>query len=176
MFKFSATIIGVVLVFSVDSSAADESSTTYYLGESKMTTPDGRLLRTSVSLVKRVVKPKESKIEEHVLSVDERSAKPFVVTQKVSGSKFTMTEKSDSFGGEGDLIGEPWKWTGWKSVSKIAGGAGTVTSEDKLSEHGLTVKKTFAGPDGKASVKFEKSLKPVSAKMYEISVLAADGG
>jgi hypothetical protein len=99
--------------------------TSYFLGESKMTTPDGKPVRTSLVLAKRVVNQAASRIEEHVLSVNEKDSKAFVVVQEVKGKKFTLTERSGSFSGEGELVGETWKWKGWSSVTKIAGGAGT---------------------------------------------------
>ena len=160
----------VVLVGGRSSAAAEpmEVETSYYLGESKMTTPDGKLIRTSLSLVKRVVNKKESRIEEHVLSVGEKESKAFVVTMDVKGSKFTMSEKSGSFTGDGELMGEAWRWTEWKSVAKLAGGAGTVTSEDKLTERGLSAKKTFAGADGKVAFRFDEALAPISPKTYQV--------
>ena len=160
----------VVTMAGRSSSAAEptEVETSYYLGESKMTTPDGKLIRTSLSLVKRVVNPKESRIEEHVLSVTEKDSKAFVVTLAVKGSRFTVSEKSAAFTGEGELFGEPWKWKEWKSVTKLAGGAGTVTSEDKLTDRGLSAKKRFAGADGKEALLFEESLVPITQKTYEV--------
>src|SRR5262245_6879787 len=110
----------------------------YFLGESKMFTPAGKHIGTSLSLVKRIVSRAEGRIEEHVLSVrDDGSARSFVVVLVVKGNKFTMSEKSKSFEGEGELIGDPWKWKEWKSVAKLAGGAGKITSEDKLTDQGL---------------------------------------
>jgi hypothetical protein len=150
--------------------AADKPApeTSYYLGESKMCTPDGKVIRTSLSLVKRVVSPAEGRIEEHVLSIGEKEARAFVVIMDVKGAKFTMSERSDAFTGEGELVGDAWKWREWKSTSKLAGGAGTVTSEDKLTDRGLSARKTFAGPDGKTTLVFEESLAPVGQKTYEI--------
>ena len=145
-----------------------EAETTYYLGESKMTTPDGKLIRTSLSLVKRVVNKKDSRIEEHVLSVGEKESKAFVVAMAVKGPKFTVSEKSGAFSGDGELVGEAWKWTEWKSVTKLAGGAGTVTSDDKLTERGVSAKKTFTGADGKVALRFDEALAPISPKTYEI--------
>jgi hypothetical protein len=142
--------------------------TTYFLGESKMSLPDGKHLGTSLSLVKRIVNPAASKIEEHVVSISEKEAKLFVVFMEVKGNKFTMTEKSKAFTGEGDLIGEPWKWKGWKSVSKLANGAGTWTSDDKHTEQGLSVRKTFTVADGTVKLIIEDSLQPITPKTYEL--------
>jgi hypothetical protein len=145
-----------------------ETETSYYLGESKMTTPDGKLIRTSLSLVKRVLNKTAGRIEEHVLSINEKDSKAFVVTLEVKDSKFTVSEQSKSFTGEGELVGEAWKWKEWKSVTKLAGGAGTVTSEDKITDRGLIAKKSFAGADGKVALLFDESLAPISQKSYEV--------
>lgn len=163
-------VAGWVVVAACGLAGADEPAveTRYYLGESKMTTPDGKLVRTSVSLVKRVVSQKDGRIEEHVLSVGEKESKAFVVVLEVTGSKFAVSERSKAFTGEGELTGEAWKWTGWRSVTKLAGGAGTVTSEDKLTDRGLAARKTFAGADGKVALRFEDDLAPIGQKTYEV--------
>ena len=91
----TAWLLGLALIVSgrpMHAAEPMEVETTYFLGESKMATPDGKLIRTSLSLVKRVVNKKESRIEEHVLSVGEMESKAFVVTMDVKGSKFRMSE------------------------------------------------------------------------------------
>jgi len=165
-----ACVLGIAFAASRRSPAAEpvEVETTYYLGESRMSIPDGKLVRTSLSLVKRVVSRKDNRIEEHVLSVDERDSKVFVVTLEVKGSSFIVSERSGAFTGEGELVGEAWKWKEWKSVTKLAGGAGTVTSEDKLTDQGLSGKKAFTGADGKVVLRFEDVLTSISPKTYEI--------
>jgi hypothetical protein len=171
---FSAVLFGGFLTLAAGGPASRDGDkpapeVTYFLGESKMTTPEGRLLRTTLSLVKRVVNQADSRIEEYVLSIDERdAAKAFVVVMEVKGTKYTLTERSNSFTGEGDLVGEAWKWKEWKSVARLAGGAGTVISEDKLTEHGVTAKKSYAGADGKVTLLFEESLGRISPKTYDI--------
>src|SRR6516165_7057704 len=91
-----ACVLGIAFSASRRSPAAEpvEVETTYYLGESRMSIPDGKLVRTSLSLVKRVVSRKDNRIEEHVLSVDERDSKVFVVTLEVKGSSFIVSERS----------------------------------------------------------------------------------
>jgi hypothetical protein len=143
-------------------------TTQYFLGESKMLSPDGKVVRTTISLVKRVLKPSENKIEEHVLSTDEKTpAKAFVVVFAVTGNKFTLTDDSKVFSGGGELKGDAWKWTAWKSTTQLPGGA-TVVSEDKLTDHGMTATKTYSTGDGKPQYLFEEKLDNVSAKTYEI--------
>lgn len=143
--------------------------TEYYLGESKMSLPSGQVVRTTLSLLKRVSDPRKSTIEEHVLSIDGKTPpKIFVVTFAVKGSTFTVSEKSKSFSGKGELIGDPWKWKAWKSETELPEGMGKVVSEDRVEEKGLSGKKTFTGPDGKVRFLFADFLTPISAQTYEI--------
>jgi hypothetical protein len=55
-----------------------------------------------------------------------------------------------------------------KFLLELAGGAGTVTSEAKLTDQGLSGKKTFTGADGKVALRFEDMLTSISPKTYEI--------
>src|SRR5262245_16137691 len=110
----AAVLFGALLCLATLPTARAEdqpgAETSYFFGESKMTTPDGKPFRTSLSLVKRVVNKADNRIEEHVLSINAKDSKAFVVIQEVKGNKFTMTEKSNAFTGEGELVGEAWKW------------------------------------------------------------------
>lgn len=162
----AAALLGIV---DTTTRADAQAEPTYFVGESRMTTPDGKLIQTSLSLVKRLVNPAKSQIEEHVLSVRENGpAKVFVTVLEVKGNAFVVTEKSKAFEGEGELIGDAWNWKAWKSVTRLHGGAGTVTSDDRLIDHGLSAKKTFTAADGKVQVTFEDSLTTISARTYEI--------
>jgi hypothetical protein len=174
MFKTCAAVIfGALLQLATvfpTALAGDQAAveTSYFFGESKMTTPEGKLFRTSLSLVKRVVNRTDSRIEEHVLSITERDTREFVAILEVKGQKFTMTERSKAFSGKGELVGEPWKWKEWKSVAKLAGDTGIVTSEDKVTAQGLAVRKSYAGANGKVIFLFNELLRPISPKTYDI--------
>jgi len=174
MFRFDGMMIAAAALVGIAGATAraDEKlapTVDYFVGESKTTSPDGKPIRTTLSLVKRVVTPADNRIEEEVLSVTANGpARLFVTILEVNGNKYTVTEKSKAFEGEGELIGEPWKWKEWKSVTKLPGGAGTVTSEDKLTDRGMSAKKTFAGADGTIIFKFEDSLTRISPATYDI--------
>lgn len=169
MLKIPIAVLTALLALSAQGRAGAKAAPTveYFVGESRMMTPAAKPVGSSLSLVKRIVNPAENRIEEHVLSVREGAApKTFVAVLEVKGNKFVISESGKAFEGIGVLVGEPWKWTEWKSVTTIAGGAGTVRSEDKVTEHGLTVRKTFAGPDGKVQLKFEETLLRIGAATY----------
>ena len=66
-----------------------------------------------------------------------------------------------------EIAASPRSGQGWDSVTKLAGGAGTVTSNDRVTDQGLFVRKSFAGAGGKEMFRFEVSLKPISPKAYD---------
>jgi len=142
----------------------------YYLGEVKMSSPDGRPYGSSLSLIKRTLKPSENKIVEQVASIDPREpTKEYTTVFDIKGSKFTVKDEEGTFAGEGELIGKAWEWTGWKySVNLLGERKGKLIAEDTVSGNGLVVKKSFSGPDGQVRVLFSEDLKPISKEMYEI--------
>jgi len=162
-------ILGMVALLTA-AGPAPEDETTYFLGESRVTAPDGKYLGSMVELVKRELRPSEGKIYEHVAVIDPRypQSKKFVAVCEVKGTTFAMTEQEKSFTGDGELTGDPWRWTAWRSTSHLASGIGTVESEDTLTEHALIVKKRFVGPDGKVRVHMAETLNRISKEMYDI--------
>lgn len=153
--------------------APPEARTDYFLGTSRVRSAAGRELGAMVSLVKREVKPADGTIVEHVLVIDPRTPanaplKEFVATLKVNGDAFTMTEASGHFTGEGTLDGPEWAWTHWTSSAKLEGDAGTIKSDDTLTEHGLTVKKAFIKPDGTKTVDIDEEYHRIDEAQYQI--------
>ena len=61
-----------------------------------------------------------------------RTAPKSFVVMTVDGSAFTMRETSGAFTGTGSLVGEPWQWTSWSSVSQSPNTSITVESHDEL--------------------------------------------
>lgn len=143
---------------------------TYFLGEVKISSPTGQPYGSTVSLIKRTLTPAENKIVELVLSIEAKGAPlEFTTVFTVKDSKFTVKDEEKTFEGEGELIGKPWNWTGWKYQVNILGPRnGVVKAEDILTETGLTVKKAFYNPDGQLRVNFSEDLKPISKEMYDL--------
>jgi len=145
---------------------------TYYLGESRVMTADGKPLGSLVSLVRREVKPAESKIVETVLMVSSRPGEPikeYVAVFSVAGSTFTVKEQGGAFAGDGDLVGKPWEWTAWNSTSKIPGPyGGTLRSRDRLTERGMAVTKELFGGDGALRIKFAEDYASIEGATYEL--------
>jgi hypothetical protein len=158
------------LIVSAQSVPIVQEKVTYLLGEVKMSSPMGQPYGSSVSLVKRTLKPAENKIIELVASVDAKEpTKEYTTIFEVKGSKFTVKDEEGTFAGEGELIGQPWYWTGWKySVNLLGQRKGQLKAEDTFANNNLTVKKSFSGPDGQVRVIFVEELKPISREMYEL--------
>jgi hypothetical protein len=165
-----ALILAVPLAILARTVGAAQEQVAYFLGEVTLTTPAGQLLGNSLSLIKRILMPAEGKIVEIVASID--PAKPtreFTTIFELTGSRFVMKDAEGTFTGEGDLTGVAWEWTGWKYEVEFTGARrGRLKGEDVLGPGGLTVKKSFATPDGVVRMLFAEDLKPVSKGTYDI--------
>lgn len=150
--------------------AAAAGSTSYYLGEVRMSSPSGQPMGASVSLVQRTLLPAENRVIELVASIDPvRPVREYTTVFDVSGSRFTMKDEEGTFAGEGEFSGPPWEWTGWKYAATMMGQAkGRLQGEDVVSATGLSVKKAFSGADGTVRMQFAEELRPVSKTVYDV--------
>jgi hypothetical protein len=106
--------------------------------------------QTARTIARRTVDPAARQITEDVSHDDggAQGAKSFHVVMAVDGDRFTMTEASGALHGAGTLVGEPWRWTSWRSTSEIPHTGITVTSDDELTDTGMTATKKIVR-DGK---------------------------
>lgn len=120
--------------FAAAALAQAAEKTVYLLGEVKMTSPTGQPFGSTVSLVKRTLKPAENKIVELVASLDPKEpTKEYTTVFDIKGSKFTVKDDEGTFSGEGEMIGKPWEWTGWKyTVNLIGERKGIIKAEDTM--------------------------------------------
>src|SRR5690242_3210919 len=71
-----------------------QEQTIYLLGEVKMSSPSGQPFGSSISLVKRSLKPAENKIVEVVLSLDSKQPpREYTTVFEVKGAKFTVKDE-----------------------------------------------------------------------------------
>jgi len=167
-----STVVGAALLASAlaaaQSTPAEQSSC--FLGEVKTLSPSGQLLSTSLSLVRRVLRPAENRIVEIVETIEPgKPVRELTTTFTVDGSAFTMRDDDATFTGSGRLVGEAWAWTGWSYDVEMTGPRkGRVRGEDALDARGLTARKSFATPDGTVRVLFEETLQPVGKATYDI--------
>ena len=164
-------LLGIALASTAPLVVAAEDQTAYFLGEVRISAPNGQVVGNSLSLVKRTLKPVENRIIEVVASIDlSKPAKEFTTVFEVDGSRFVMKDAEGTFTGSGELTGTAWQWTGWKYEVEFTGGParGRLKGEDVLGAGGLTAKKWFMSPDGVVRAQFAEELSPVSRAVYDI--------
>ena len=124
--------------------AAPVASTACYAGYSSGM---GQRART---IARRTVDPAAHQIIEDRSHDDAgaHGAKSFHVVMTVDGDHFTMTESGGAFSGTGTLVGEPWQWSAWTSVSQIPNAGITIESSDELTSAGMKATKQIK-KDGK---------------------------
>lgn len=86
------------------------AETLYYIGEAVVTKSDGTVTREPY-IVARTSDSAAGTITEAVVSNSGTGFNEVQSVLKVTGSHFTMTVSTGTVTGEGDLTGEPWKWT-----------------------------------------------------------------
>ena len=146
--------------------AADQPKVSFYLVESTMQSPQGQSIGASVSLAKRVVDRAQGRIEESIISL--RGSAPaleIVTVLKLEGRKVRISSPDGGFEGEGELIGEPWEWTGLKFTTKFAKGP-LVEGEDHFSSDGLSAEKRIVGADGRTQVVIKETGRMISEATY----------
>jgi len=135
---------------------------TCYTGTGAVKLPDGKQVATLEALARRTLDPANSAIVEEFVNFG-RKQERYVVTLRVDGSKFTMTEHNQAFTGTGELVGEPWHWTSWHSTSTLPDGT-RVESTDEVTADGIRVQKSVHGPDGALQVTISEEFKTISAE------------
>ena len=94
----------------------------------------------AMTIVRRTVDPVAKQIVEDVShdASGPHGAASYHVVMAVDGNHFTLTEASGAFTGNGTLIGEPWQWTSWTTITQIAKTDVTVESHDEVTSAGRT--------------------------------------
>lgn len=93
------------------------AETLYYVGEAIVTKSDGTITREPY-IIARTSDSSARTISEAVVSNSGNGFKENQSVMKVTGSHFTMT--AGTVTGEGDLTGEPWKWTFLRAEFKMS--------------------------------------------------------
>jgi len=133
-----------------------------------MQTANGRDLPASVALVKRSVDRAQNKIEEIVISLrGVAPAQEFLTVITPEGSKAKISCSNCEIEGEGELIGEPWEWTGFKFKSRIGKTGPLLEGEDKFSPDGMTAEKRMPGSDGRPGVVIRETGRHITQATYD---------
>lgn len=161
--------LSAILLLCSSAESAQPPKTTYYLIESTMQIPEGRMLPASVALVKRVVDPDKGTIEESVLSLrGSAPAQEFVTIIKPQGNTAKISCANCEFAGEGEFTGEAWAWSGFKFKTRIPTLGQTIEGEDRFSPDGMSADKRVIGSDGRVTVVIKESGRVISEQTYTI--------
>ncbi len=166
---FGFALIVATCLAAEPAQAPAQASATYYLGESNVTTPDGKSLGNLVTLIKREQFPAQGKIVETMVLVSSNRREPateYVSVWVVEGSNFRVKEQSNAFSGKGELTGKSWDWSGWTIVTQTA--AGIIRGHAQRTERGLTIVKELVGPDGVTRAKYTEDHAKIDGGTYEL--------
>lgn len=168
IFKLSIIFFSALMI--CKPSIAETEKTNYYIGESKMTSPEGTPYGSSISLIKRTISPDKNQITEDVISIDKRSnPREFITVFSIGkNNQFNISDNEKTFSGKGSLSGKEWNWDGWTYQVDMANSKGSLKGDDKFINGELVVSKEYYAPDGKLSVKFSENFKPVSKEFFDI--------
>lgn len=152
---------------------APAAKVAYYLGESKVRDADGKSLGNLVALVRRELRPAESRIVETTLLVSSRPGEPIqeyvaVSTVDAGGGAFTLKEQKGTFSGDGTLAGPAWAWTSWTSTAALGPGGDRVRTRAQLTERGMAVDKARLAPNGAVLVTFTEDHAAIDGATYEL--------
>lgn len=122
---------------------ADLTRTYYYKGTNTTRSPDGQVMGTGETLLRRVFDGPNSQIIEHVITRDaQQGLQENTLTFAVTGATF----KENTVGFTGDLKGEPWEWTEWTSRGTLPNGL-SVESTTTINPDNVTVDMKFRNGD-----------------------------
>src|SRR5262245_65621689 len=89
----------------------------YYVGESKLSDPSGKVYGSQVILLEKVLDPDSSVFVERAIVIKpDGKAEEFTMNHKVKGNTFTLDDPKGMVTGSGTLFGPAWKWTYFKAT------------------------------------------------------------
>ena len=149
--------------------AADPPDKMYYLGEVKLSGPDGRGFGSQVILLEKTHDRAGSVIVERAILVRaDGKAEDRTVRMSVKGNAVTVADDAKTVEGTGELAGPAWKWTYFKGTFTTGKGV-RVEDENFMSDPSvLTARKTVTGADGKVLVRMDMTLKAVTPATFEV--------
>jgi hypothetical protein len=146
----------------------------HYLGEVKLSTPNGQPIGSQVILLEKTYERDNSAIVESAVVVDAKGkAEERTMRLKVKDDNtFTLTDELNTVEGSGTLFGPAWRWTYFKGTWKSTAG---VTIEDEnfmADDSSITARKKVSSPDGKVLMYMEMTLNRITYKTFEILKVA----
>ncbi|MFN8672467.1 MAG: hypothetical protein U0457_10375 [Candidatus Sericytochromatia bacterium] len=163
--------IAFITVNSINVFSKENENISYYMGESKMYSPEGVFYASSVSLIKRTIEKEKKQIQEDVFNFDlRRECSEFLTTFSIEKNKFDISDEEKTFNGMGNLIGDEWNWSGWNYETTLSQNMGYIKGEDKIINNEIIAKKDFYNKDNKLQFVFKEHFKPISKEFFDIMI------
>ena len=143
--------------------------TQFFAGTSTVFDGSGQPAGSSQVVIKRQIWTHEKLIiEDSVIKYSGSSATPdfYLTVSRWDGDTMKIVEKTDSFRGQGKLIGEEGHWTAWNSESVMGDGVRIVSDDQLLADRLDTHKKMFM-PDGSLRFTIHEDLKIVTEAEFQ---------
>ncbi|MCA9704901.1 MAG: hypothetical protein KDK70_03510 [Myxococcales bacterium] len=157
-----------------------EGEVQFFRGTSENYLPDGTPAGTDVILARRQTQPDDAQVLETLyLVAEDGSWQRFDVVQDVDVAAGTFFAEFDTDYGHVEVdgeytSGEPWAWTGWRSLSTYVSGFSegwTVTSMDAVGADGVhQADKEVLDPDGTVMFVIEERADPIDEAEYDAAV------
>jgi hypothetical protein len=166
----SSFVLGFVwaMVFSNIALAA-EPEKFFYLGEVKLSSPDGKPIGSQVILLEKTHDPDNSRMVEAAIVVKpDGKVEEHVMRVAVTGNTFTLKDDANTVEGKGVLSGAAWHWTYFKANYKSNNGVEIEDENFMADDSVITARKKVSGPDGKTLMFMDMSLKSITPKTFEI--------
>jgi hypothetical protein len=168
---YMRTAISLVIMALVPAFAlADPPTKLYYVGEAKLSSPEGNALGSQVYLLEKTLDRDKARITERAVIVRaDGKAEEWTLRFAVKeDGTFTLTEDSKRAEGSGKLFGPAWKWTYFKAAYKSTNGI-QVEDENFFADESFgTARLKLTRSDGKVLMYMDISLKSITPKTYEI--------
>lgn len=165
------THLGLLIALAIPTTAFPATHEKFYfLGEVKLSGPQGRSMGSQVLLLEKVHDPDKATILENALVISpdgKAEARNMRLTVK-DDNTFTLVDDASTIVGEGSLFGPAWEWTYFKATFKATNGV-TIEDENYLADKSVgTARKKVIAPDGKVIMYMDMSLKEITPKTFEI--------
>lgn len=165
----AALVAGLAAGLAADAAAQTAPRQSCWIGEVKRTLPTGETFGTAGVLLRRTESPQSNMILEQVITLEpDEAPRELVLMFQVDGSKLIVTDREASLNGQGDLIGEPWQWTGWTYRADYTAGTGSYRVTFTTTPEGLKGERTYFSPSGEVRMLLEETYRPVGQEVFDL--------
>jgi hypothetical protein len=148
---------------------AVEPTRFFYVGEVKLSAPDGKALGSQVILFEKTHDPERSRMVETAVVVQpDGKTEERVMRVSVTGNSFTLRDDAGTIEGTGMLSGPAWHWTYFKARYRSKNGVEIEDENFMADDSAITARKKVFGPDGAVLMYMDMTLKAITARTHEI--------